>query len=160
MDSRHEIASFARSRMFGCLVAGLLVGTAISPISLAAQTFTVRLLNGRTGNPMPNKMVTASWADGLRSTVISIGKDGLGHLDVAPGTTEFVLSVGPKSGDEPYRLAFINCNDRVMAKIQVSKVAETGVVPVNLCGSHTAVPKPNEIVFWARPKPWWLPDFQ
>lgn len=146
--------------MIGGLAIGLLILAAASPVPLVAQTFTIRLLNGKTGKAMPNNNVTVRWADGLKSTEVSIGRDGLGRLEVPPGSQQFLLTVGPKRGTEPYRLPYINCNDPAMATIQVTQVLEAGFVPRNKCGAHTAVSKPNEIVFWAMPKPWWLPDSQ
>jgi hypothetical protein len=137
-----------------------LAQTLFRPAPLAAQTFTIRLLNGKTGKAMPNRKVTVRWADGLKSSEVSIGENGLGFLEVVPGSLQFVLTVGPRPGNETYRLAYINCNEPAMAMIQVTQASETGVVPGNKCGSHTAVSKPGEIVFWAMPKPSWLPDFQ
>lgn len=144
-------------RMFAITL--LITGATLSAAQ-AAQTFTVRLLNGKTGKAMPNRKVTVEWADGVKSSEVSIGENGQGILEVVPGSQRFVLTVGPRPGNEPYRLAYINCNEPAMAMVQIKQVSETGVVPGNKCGPHTAVSKPGEIVFWAMPKPWWLPDFQ
>jgi hypothetical protein len=160
MNSQLGTVYAAVLRMIGGLIIGLLISGAVLPATLAAQTFTIRLLNGKTGKAMPNRKVTVRWAEGLKSSEVSIGEDGAGRLEVVPGSQQFLLTVGPKLGNEPYRLAYINCNEPSMTMIRVTQVLETGLVPGNKCGSHTAVPKPGEIVFWAMPKPWWGPDFQ
>ena len=160
MNYQLKVVAAAVLRMIGVLAIGLFIAGAALSAPLAAQTFTIRLLNAKTGKAMPNRKVTVRWADGLKSSEVSIGEDGSGRLEVVPGSQQFLFTVGPKLGNEPYRLAYINCNDPAMATIQVEQVLKAGLVPGNKCGSRTAVPKPNEIVFWAMPKPWWRPDFQ
>ncbi|GGA80303.1 hypothetical protein GCM10011507_34440 [Edaphobacter acidisoli] len=160
MNSQLKVVYSAASRIIGGFAIFLLIAGSALPVSLVAQTFTIRLVNGKTGKAMPNRKVTVRWGDGWKSSEVSIGKNGTGSLEMLPGFQQFVLIVGPKPGNEPYRLAYINCNEPAMTMIQVKQVLETGVVLVNKCGSHTAVSKPGEIVFWAMPKPWWLPDFQ
>lgn len=160
MDSQVKVLPTKVWRRIGGFAIGLFILGVVLPTPLAAQTFTIRLLNGKTGKAMPNRNVTVRWGDGSRSSEISIGEDGSGRLEVVAGFQQFLLSAGPKNGDEPYRLAYIDCNDPTMPTIQITRVAQVGFVPGNKCGSYTSVPKPNEIVFWAMPKPWWLPDFQ
>jgi hypothetical protein len=151
---------FAQSSGLRMVVVALIVVGTASSAPLAGQTITVRLLNGKTGKAMPNRKVTVMWAEGLKSSEVSIGENGLGSLEVLPRSRDFLMTTGPNPGKDPYRLAYLNCNEHALVTIQVKQVTETGLVPGNTCGPHTAVPKPGEIVFWAMPKPWWVPDFQ
>jgi len=129
---------------------------------LAAQTITIRLLNGKTGLPLADKNVTLEWSPDYSppGSVIYLGKDGIGTVNVPIGSEFFIMRGGPKIGKEPYRIPFINCNAPMSDMIQVSGVLKRGYVPGNTCSKMTAVPRPGEIVFWAKPKPWWQPDMQ
>jgi hypothetical protein len=145
-------------------IAVLISGMACNPLS-SAQTLTIRLLNAKSGKPMQNKNVTLTWCpDCSARSEVFIGKDGTGHVVVPPGTNTLSMTVGPKIGNEPYRIAFIRCNEPagapIPARIPVAEVLEKGMVPQNTCGHKSVAPKPGEIVFWGLPKPWWQPDFQ
>jgi hypothetical protein len=109
---------------------------------------------------MVKQNVTVHWLGRLTSTVVPIDAMGIGTFEVPKGTSEFMLMGGPKVVEEPYRIAYINCNDAAGKTIQVAQVIEKGIVPANTCG-HAMIPsRPGEVVFWALPKPWWQPDFQ
>jgi len=163
MNSQVKVVSTAALRMIGVLAMVLLIaGTALSA-PLAAQTFTIRLLNGKTGRPLSDKNVTLLWSPSYipwEGFVVYFGKDGIGTVKVPTGSEFFIMQGGPKIGKEPYRIPFINCNASMSETIQVSEVLKRGYVPGNTCSKKTAVPRPGEIVFWAIPKPWWQPDFQ
>jgi hypothetical protein len=131
-----------------------------TPPHPAAQTITVRLLNAQTGKPMTNKMVTVRWLGGWDKSEIALDNQGAGTVDVPVGIHEFTLDEGPRVGKEPYRIAYLDCNDRHGAKIQVSLVMEKGFVPKNGCGDKTTSAHPGEVVLWGLPKPWWQPDMQ
>jgi hypothetical protein len=150
--------------MIGVLAMVLLIAGAALPAPLAAQTFTIRLLNGKTGQPLSDKNVTLEWSPSYipwEGSVVYFGKDGIGTVKVPTGSEFFVMRGGPKIGKEPYRIPFINCNASMSSeKIQISEVLKRGYVPGNTCSKMIYVPRPGEIVFWAMPKPWWQPDFQ
>jgi len=138
------------------LILGMVCCTPASP-----QTVTIRLLNAKSGKPMPNKNVIFIWCpDCFAKSEVSIGKDGIGHVAVPAGTNTLSMMGGPKIGNEPYRIAFIECNNPAAASIPIAQVLEKGVVPQNTCSTKSFPPKPGEIVFWALPIPWWRPDFQ
>jgi hypothetical protein len=137
----------------------LIIGMVLS-LPIGAQTFTVRLLNGETGKRMPNRKVTVRWVNGFNSSEVLIDKNGVGLVEASQGEQQFLMTVGPKPGNEPYRVAYLDCNDTGTTIVQVKRVTEAGFVPGNKCGRAKAVPKPGEIIFWAKPIPWWLPDFQ
>ena len=124
-----------------------------------SQTFTIRLLNAKSGKAMQNKNVTLIW--GVQSEVeVFIGKEGVGHAAIPPGATTFSMMEGPKIGNEPFRVAYFDCNDSAGKSPLVSQALEKGFVPRNTCGHKSVVPKPGELIFWALPRPWWVPDFQ
>jgi hypothetical protein len=133
----------------------------LEPTHQVTRTITIRLLNAETAKPMGNKMVTFVWdVSGLEKSEIKLDERGAGIVFVPAGSNTFMLLAGPKVGEEPYRIPYIDCNEGRSAFIQVSLVLETGYVPGNECG-HKSVPAgPGQVVFWALPKPWWQPDFQ
>ena len=130
------------------------------PLHQSAQRIIVRLLNGKTGNPMANQMVTVRWVGVWDKSEITLDKQGAGNVEVPAGVHEFTLEEGPKVGREPYRIAYIDCNDPHGARIQLSLVIEKGFVPKNSCSSKTTLAHPEEVVFWGLPRPWWQPDMQ
>jgi hypothetical protein len=137
----------------------LIFGMSVST-SLAAQKFTVRLLNAKTGMAMGNKKVTVKWVDGFKSLEILVDSKGIGRIELPSATREFFMMEGPRIGNEPDRVAYIDCNEHSMAPIQTAQVLEKGIVPGNRCGHQNVLPRPGEIIFWALPTPWWKPDLQ
>lgn len=134
----------------------LIMATACyQPIS--AQTLTIKLVDAKSGKPMRRQNVTVKW-DNSDSSVVAVNNVGLGRVDVSPGAMQFILLTGPKKGAEPYRVAYMDCNERASIFISVSDVVRNGIVPKNKCGNQMLAPHPGEIVFWARPRPFW--DFQ
>ena len=150
-----------KSTAAAVVLAVALFGGANSSSSLSAQTITVRLLNAKTGKPMANKMVTFQWRGSWDESVIALDKNGLGTVAVPPGEHEFTILAGPKVGKEPYRIPYLDCNETKMELlVRVSLVLEKGYVLGNTCGRKTALAQPGEVVFWALPNPWWMPDMQ
>lgn len=126
--------------------------------SVRGQSITVRVLNARSGRPLSGQNVTIVWPDTPGNTVVKLGSDGTGKLDIA-GKSQFAMLSGPKFGKEPYRIAYINCNEFSM--VRVDEVVTRGVVAANLCSSRVSTnSKPGEIVFWGVPLHWWEPDLQ
>jgi len=163
MKSRRKAYFAFPSASYGALVVVLLVVGVIVSASIEAQTLTIRLLNGKSGKPMSNKNVTLEWSPEYipwEGSVVYFGKDGIGKVEVHIGAEFFTMMTGPKIGKEPYRIAFIDCNEPRMVNIQIAQVLKSGYVPRNGCSKKSAVPRPGEIVFWAMPNPWWLPDMQ
>jgi len=138
----------------------LLCGLAVACPVLSSQTLTVRVLNAKSGKPFGGRKVTAKWDVEFRSSEISIGGDGVGRLQVPSNAKEFILITGPRSGREPFRIAYLNCNKQASTLISVAVVLERGVVPENACGHPTAVARAGEVIFWALPLPSGKPDFQ
>jgi len=112
---------------------------------------------------MSNKNITLEWSPEYipwEGSVVYFGKDGIGKVEVHSGAEFFTMIPGPKIGKDPYRIPFINCNMIFAERIQIAQVLKNGYVPRNACSKKSAVPRPGEIVFWAKPNPWWLPDMQ
>jgi len=124
--------------------------------SLIAQSITVRVLNARSGRPLARQSVTISWPDTMDKTVVSLGADGTGKLDIS-GRSQFGMLPGPRSTKEPDSIAYIDCNDFSM--VRVNDVLSRGLVTANRCSSKvSARVKPGEIVFWGVPLHWWESD--
>lgn len=124
--------------------------------SLTGQSITVRVLNARSGRPLARQSVMISWPDTANKTVVNLGPDGTGTLDLA-GRSHFGMLPGPKSAKEPNSIAYIDCNDFSM--VRVDDVLSRGLVSANRCSSKiSAKVKPGEVVFWGVPLHWWEPD--
>jgi hypothetical protein len=120
------------------------------------QSITVRVLNARSGRPLARQSVMISWPDTMDKTVVNLGPDGTGKLDLA-GRSQFGMLPGPRSGKEPNSIAYIDCNDFSM--VRVDDVLNRGLVTANLCSARvSAKVKPGEVVFWGVPLHWWEPD--
>ena len=125
-----------------------------SPVK--AQSITVRVLNARTGRPLARQNVTISWPDRLDKTVVSLGADGTGKLNVA-GETRFGMLPGAESSKESQKIAYIDCNHFSM--VRVADVVNRGLVSANLCSTKVSTNvKPGEVVFWGVPRHWWETD--
>jgi hypothetical protein len=146
----------------GALAIALSIGGAVLSEPLTAQTITVRMLNGKTGKPLSNKNVTLRWSPHFDppGSVVNSGKDGVATAEVPLGAKMFWVMGGPKVGNDPNRIPYINCNAPMEMTLQVEQVLKNGYVPGNTCSKKSAVSRPGEIVFWAMPKPWWQPDMQ
>jgi len=119
------------------------------------------MLNGNSGKPLSDKNVTFAWSpDFWEKTEVHLGKDGMVTVTVPAGVRLFVMIPGPKVGKEPYRIPYIDCNKSPFPEVSVSQVLKKGVVSENTCSNKTAIPRPGEIVYWAKPLPWWQPDMQ
>jgi len=143
---------------------GLSLGAGSSPSQQpATQTITIRMLHGKSGKPLSNKNVTLAWSPDFipwHGTVVHLGKDGTGTADVPAGVELFEVMPGPKVGKEPGRIPYFDCNSPLFPHVSVSQVLKKGVVSENTCSNKTAIPRPGEIVYWAKPLPWWQPDMQ
>jgi hypothetical protein len=143
-----------RSRVFSVALSAALLFCCVP--SLIGQSITVRVLNARSGRPLARQSVMISWPDTLDKTVVNLGSDGTGTLDLA-GRSEFGMLPGPRSDKEPNSLAYIDCNGFSM--VRVDGVLSRGLVSANLCSSKvSAKVKPGEVVFWGAPLHWWESD--
>lgn len=124
--------------------------------ALMGQSITVRVLNARSGRPLARQSITISWPDTVHKTVVNLGPDGTGKLDLA-GRSEFGMLPGPRSDKEPNSISYIDCND--FAKVRAEDVLSRGLVTANRCSNRiSATVKPGEVVFWGVPLRWWESD--
>src|ERR1700761_5301161 len=78
-----------------------------------AQTLIVHLINAKTGNPISRQNVTVRWDNTFEETVVFTDEKGMAHFEVPQGATSLSLMEGPNVGKDPYRLAYLDCNDNV-----------------------------------------------
>jgi len=124
---------------------------------ISAQTLTIKLVDAKSGKPMAKQNVTVKW-DNSDSSVVEVNDVGLGRVEVSSGARQFVLLTGPGKGAEPFRIAYMDCNERASMLVSVSEVVKNGIVPKNKCGNQKLAQHPGEIVFGALPRSFW--DFQ
>jgi hypothetical protein len=127
-------------------------------VSANAQMITIQLLDAKSGKPMKNENVTVKWDKDFKSSEVSVTDVGTATVQIPNGAKEFVMLAGPRKGNEPNRVAYTNCNGQSPSVFLVANVMNHGIVPENICGDANVVSHPGEIVFWARPLPFW--DFQ
>lgn len=132
----------------------LLSSLALLTVTASAQTITVRLLNGKSGKPFPNRNVTFHWGDTQQATVVPVDKNGIGHVTVPAGFSEFILAEGPLSEKQPHSIAFEDCNSNANTPVSVAQVMTHGVTPGNTCSERKAAAHPGEVVFWGRTRSW------
>jgi hypothetical protein len=147
-----SIFSFSQTSLFAWILA--------CSTFAAGQTITIRLINGETGKSMKNLNVTLQWDKDFKSSVVFIGAEGVGHVDILQGATAFHMMEGPKIGKEANRIAYTNCNQGPTTLLKVEEILKFGVVPANTCGSKKLTPKAGEVIFWGRPRRSWEPDLQ
>jgi len=80
-------------------------------------------------------------------------------MQLIPGKRQLHPEAGDKGlwRSEPPRLFQLQ---RSTIAIPVQQAIRAGFVAHNECNGRTAQANPGEIVFWARPLPLWVPDFQ
>lgn len=125
-----------------------------------AQSLVFHLLNADSGKPFANQNLTIEWGPSFfKESILDLGSDGTKSVAIPAGATSFVMLEGPKKGSEPNRVAYIDCNNST-PEISVESALKEGVAPSNRCGKATATAKAGEVIYWARPLPFWMPDLQ
>jgi hypothetical protein len=133
-----------------------------SKASLAAATvprLVIRLLNAETGQPMSHQNVVVEWDADAEESLVYVGGKGRGTVPLLDGSANFTMKPGTKDYGDPNRLAFFSCSGPTIA-VPVQLAIHKGFVAHNECNGRTVQANPGEIVFWARPLPLWVPDFQ
>jgi hypothetical protein len=157
------------------LLALLAIGS--SATVLCAQMVTIKLVNGRNGNPMSNSHVNI-WVgpERKRTMVIPTDKNGIARLRLTNNDDEVDLHMREKhigdnvvidpivKYDETLRInvPFVICYPHVrdyswlaITNISAKQVLQQGIVWPNTCGKATASPKPGEVTIFVRPLTWW-----
>jgi hypothetical protein len=138
-----------------------LAGAASHP-SLAAGTvprLVIRLINAETGDPMSHQNVVVEWDADAEESQVYVGGKGRGTVQLLEGSANFTMKPGTKDYGDPNRLAYFSCSGPTIA-VPVQQAIRAGFVAHNECNGRTVQASPGEIVFWARPLPLWVPDFQ
>jgi hypothetical protein len=112
----------------------------------------IRLIDGRTGNPMKNLLVGLEDRAGYRDISVRTNEFGVASLNINRDTVIFTHNT-----DE-----YVNCGDErgglVHNDFKVSQIISVGIVqPIeqpNLCGKTSGVAKPGELVLFVRPWRW------
>jgi hypothetical protein len=153
MNSKSEGVSTMRFSSIAKRAALLTITGLVFCELMLGQTLTIRLLNAKSGKPFGKQNVTLHWDVDFERSVVRVGSDGVGFVQIPPNVKSFHMTGGPRKGREPYRVAYADCNDRSVRSLSTSKVLEEGVVPGNACGDASFRPEPGEVVFWALPLP-------
>lgn len=138
------------------------VAGAASQPSLAAATvprLVIRLINAETGAPMSHQYVVVEWDGDSEESLFYVGGKGRGTVQLLEGGANFTMKPGTKDYGDPNRLAYFSCSGPTIA-VPVQQALHTGFVAHNECNGRSVQANPGEIVFWARPLPLWVPDFQ
>lgn len=152
MNKMTDDRSIMCSHISQCVCA-LLVGMAFC-LPVSGQTLTVRLLDAKSARPMGGYYVRVHWIGEFEESHVWIGRDGVGHVKVPIGAKGFGMRPGPKVGNEPNRIPYINCNNSASHQgFQVADALRRGIVPGNECGKQGLDARPGEVVFWALPLP-------
>jgi hypothetical protein len=138
---------------------------------------TIKLVNGRNGNPMSNSHVNV-WVGTKRkeAMVIPTDKDGIARLRLTDNDNEADLHIREKhigdnvvidpivKYDEYFRVnvPFVICYPHVrdyswlaITDISTKQLLQQGIVWPNSCGKATASPRPGELTIFVRPLTWW-----
>jgi hypothetical protein len=136
--------------------AGLVVSllTLATP-ALFAQMITIRLLDGRNGQPLRGQILDV-WLgdqpDGLPIQLRS-GNDGIVLLPIPRDqqvfviTSEFAADCRPNANSSK---TVVNSN-----VYSFNDVDRKGIVTQNSCGAATIKPVPGQLTFFVRPLHWW-----
>jgi hypothetical protein len=125
----------------------------------ADRTITIRMLDSKTGNPIPPSMfqVTINTKDYSHLESFPPNKEGLGELVVKGDATVISVQALYQPGDR----IFVDC-DLVKDKIAfqshwyaIPEIFASGIVAPNSCSKLKAVARPGEFVFFVRPMNWY-----
>ena len=148
-----------------------------SGTALHAQTIKVKLVNGKSGQPIAKTCVN-TWVGTERrdAMAIPLDNDGIAWLYLTDKDSEVnTQSQTHNCGDfgvvhpiakyaDTIRIVagFAVCQPHApdyswLAPMEFStqKILREGIVTENVCGKSTATPKPGEVVIFVRPLTWW-----
>jgi hypothetical protein len=150
-------------------------------VTLQAQTFQIRVLNGRNGRPIANKCTNVAITDkgNLRSgTLIETQTDSEGIIKIRLteqdaelndqnqrlvcgvfGVLSPVARYGDTIGIRPFQ---VFCQEHTpdfswlsMKLFSTKQALQDGIVTENTCGHVKASAAPGEIILFVRPLTWW-----
>jgi hypothetical protein len=125
-----------------------------------AQTITIRMLNGRSGKPMRDKTINVEFQGSSGNAVITVDKQGIGHLVIPPGATAVSFIGTTKKGKDSNQPAYTVCGPDGQF-IPVQDILDHGIVPQNACSiTLQLTAKPGELLYLIEPLPWYTPALE
>src|ERR1019366_9311668 len=144
---------------------------------LHGQTVEIKLVNGRTGNPLAGTCVNV-WVGNERKNAMAIHTDQSGvaklRLTDRDSETDFsrrwkecgafgVVDPVVKYGDSiRINAGYVLCQPHApdyswlsLTNISTNQLIQGGIVTPNTCGKATASPKSREMIIFVRPLNWW-----
>src|SRR5215475_1091577 len=148
-----------------------------SGMALRAQTVEIKLVNGRSGNPMADTCVNV-WVGTERKLAMAIPTDENGiaklrltdkddEIDVHnswKGCGDFGVVNPVEKYNDSLRInaGYVLCQFRkpdnswlAITNYSTKEVLQHGVVTANTCGKAMASPKPGGVIIFVRPLSWW-----
>ncbi len=120
---------------------------------------TIRMLNGKSGKPLGSRFIVVEFQNSPEKSMISINKQGIGHLDIPPGATAFSL-IAPAKKKGANQPAYIVCGPFGQL-ISIQDVLQHGYVPQDECRSTLKLAAaPGELLYLIEPLPWYTPALQ
>jgi hypothetical protein len=109
----------------------------------------IKLIDGRTGNPMKSQKVGLEDRAGYRDISVRTNKFGIASLNISRGAVILTHNTDD----------YVNCADErgglVHNDFKVSQILSIGLIqPIgqpNLCGETSGVAKPGELTLFVRP---------
>jgi hypothetical protein len=135
-----------------------------------AQTLHVRLLDGRSGKPIPKGGVNV-WVGDHRKAAVPIPGDRNGIAKLSLTNNAGQVNVETGLSDQPtfffapeirIQVGFVLCQavQKKFSWLQITPYStedwtRTGIVTANTCGKAAAIPEPGELTIFVRPLNLW-----
>jgi hypothetical protein len=128
---------------------------------MPAQSLTLRMIDAKTGKPVPDKLATVEFGDGSPKSIVAFDRHGIGRLTTSAGSATLSLIAGPKKGKNPKEVPYHVCGP-FGEPIPIATIVTQGFVPHNACGDedlHLSA-KPGELIYLIEPLAWYEPALQ
>ena len=124
----------------------------------SAQTITVRMINAKSGKPINGRFVHAEFQGASGNAVITIDKQGIGHLVLPPGATAVsLIAAHKKDTNTP---AYTVCGP-FGEFLPIQDILTHGTVPDNSCNASLKLTAaPGEVLYFIEPLPWYTPAIE
>jgi hypothetical protein len=139
------------------------------PTVLHAQTIKIKLVNGKSGQPISNSYVN-TWVGTQRKEAMAIptDKNGVAWLNLTDKDTDVNTQNGVTHPVVRYAdtirivAGYVLCQSHApdyswLATMEFStnQILQHGIVTPNSCGKSSVSPNPGELVIFVRPLTWW-----
>jgi hypothetical protein len=140
----------------------------LSGTLLYAQTVQIKLVNGRSGSPLPGTFVNV-WVGNERKEAMAIPTDenGVARLQLTDKDSEIDNHnrwnpVVRYNNSLRINVGYVLCQSHTqdyswlaLTSFSTEQVIQQGIVTSNSCGLATASPKPGQVIIFVRPLNWW-----